>query len=349
MTGSMRFDVLAGDVADVLPTLAGPFDACLCDPPYGLGFMGTAWDHGVPGADAWRLVLSLLRPGAPLLAFGGTRTFHRMAVAIEDAGFSVRDCLCWLHGQGFPKSKASLKPAWEPVIVASVPSGSAQLNVDGCRIGTSKAVPASVSRARGNSLSGAADGTLRRQNGSEGGFNPNLGRWPANVVLDEEAARALDEQTGEQRDGVRVLRHDHVDKSQYGWGSKKAGPDFTYGGNGGASRFFYTAKADTSERRIGGLDNRHPTLKPIDLCAWLAKLILPPPREDGQPRRLIVPFSGAGSEIIGALRAGWDEVVGIEREPEYAELSRARVAADAPLFNHPTAHPHAPAGGEGDV
>ena len=100
-----------------------------------------------------------------------------------------------------------------------------------------------------------------------------------------------------------------------------------------SSRFIYTAKADAAERHIGGLYCRHPTLKPIDLCSHLARLLLPPPRPDGRPRRLLVPFSGAGSEVIGALRAGWDEVVGVELDLENATQSRRRIAGDAPLLN----------------
>lgn len=92
-----------GDCRDVLQ-LIGPCTACVTDPPYGLGFMGQGWDHGVPGEDFWKLIAGALLPGAPCLAFGGTRTYHRLACAIEDAGFELRDCLSWLYGSGFPKS-----------------------------------------------------------------------------------------------------------------------------------------------------------------------------------------------------------------------------------------------------
>ena len=98
------FKIIVGDVEDVLPQLEGPFDAVACDPPYGLEFMGKAWDRGVPGEQIWRLVSDLLRPGAFVAAFGGTRTFHRLACAIEDAGFEIRESLGWLYGSGFPKS-----------------------------------------------------------------------------------------------------------------------------------------------------------------------------------------------------------------------------------------------------
>lgn len=83
---------------------AAGVDAVVTDPPYGLQFCGEAWDKRVPGEAYWREMLRVAKPGAHLLAFGGTRTWHRLAVAIEDAGWEIRDCLVWLHGQGFPKS-----------------------------------------------------------------------------------------------------------------------------------------------------------------------------------------------------------------------------------------------------
>jgi hypothetical protein len=92
------------DCCEVLPSLSS-IHSCVCDPPYGLSFMGREWDHAVPSPDVWRLVLAALRPGAHLLSFAGTRTQHRMASAIEDAGFEVRDMIAWVYGSGFPKSR----------------------------------------------------------------------------------------------------------------------------------------------------------------------------------------------------------------------------------------------------
>ena len=94
-----------GDCLDILPTLpAQSVDTIVTDPPYGLSFMGKDWDHGVPGVAFWREALRVAKPGAMLLAFGGTRTFHRLTCAIEDAGWEVRDVVTWLYGSGFPKS-----------------------------------------------------------------------------------------------------------------------------------------------------------------------------------------------------------------------------------------------------
>jgi DNA modification methylase len=97
--------VLQGDCLEVMPTIPeNSIDAIVCDPPYGLSFMGKDWDHGVPGVHFWVEALRVAKPGSHLLAFGGTRTFHRLAVAIEDAGWEIRDTLGWLYGSGFPKS-----------------------------------------------------------------------------------------------------------------------------------------------------------------------------------------------------------------------------------------------------
>jgi site-specific DNA-methyltransferase (adenine-specific) len=101
----MAFTIHHGDCREVMATLdAASVDAIVCDPPYGLSFMGKGWDHGVPGVEFWTEALRVAKPGAHLLAFGGTRTYHRLACAIEDAGWEIRDCVMWVYGSGFPKS-----------------------------------------------------------------------------------------------------------------------------------------------------------------------------------------------------------------------------------------------------
>ena len=612
----MTFDgahaIAQGDVLAVLRELpSNEFDACLCDPPYGFSFMGKKWDYDVPSVDVWRELLRVLKPGAPVIAFGGTRTFHRVAVGIEDAGFELRDVLSWNYGSGFPKSldvskaldKAAgaerektpttpmhtgsevgaisknrrcavcllphasanpckcprdsgpasaagqqwagygtaLKPAWESAVMARKPMdisgltlvlaqtltevvcqlsllardagclsasslsalqplGSARwgavatCNTPGALLdltatwpsasetpsclntalswlriladvserastfttetassltidlrtlssSTSAITPESIIRAstgqRGitsiaslaesvfaavkarldltritsagvpaTSMAGVEgllpnwepailarkplEGTVaanvdrwgvgglaidacriagadstKRKNTAEMGYHggntadsyetgSDLGRWPANVIMDEEAGAAIDAQTGPMKDGTAVNRNRSGVAPNQVYGKRNAPTvDAGYGGGGGPSRFFYSAKVSTKERewgcdafeikhqgsamvhengmgetRIDGAPakkarNTHPTLKPIALARWLARLIMPPTPN----AKLLVPFSGAGSEMIGALEAGWPMVFGIEGEEAYIEIAHARIDA----------------------
>lgn len=101
----MTARIITGDCLDVMREMEpASIDAVVTDPPYGLNFMARDWDHGVPGERYWIEALRVAKPGAHLLAFGGTRTYHRLTCAIEDAGWEIRDCLGWIYGSGFPKS-----------------------------------------------------------------------------------------------------------------------------------------------------------------------------------------------------------------------------------------------------
>lgn len=122
--------LICGDCLIVMPTLEeNSIDSIVCDPPYGLSFMGKDWDHGVPGIPFWEETLRVAKPGAFLLAFGGTRTFHRLAVAIEDAGWELRDTIMWVYGTGFPKS-LNVGKAIDATIISGKSSYSAMADVE---------------------------------------------------------------------------------------------------------------------------------------------------------------------------------------------------------------------------
>ena len=323
----------------------GPkFHAVLSDPPYGLRFMGKDWDR-VSAKEWGEATMPLLYPGAIVLMFGGTRTWHKLATGMEEAGFEIWDTLMWLHGQGFPKAQAidklmkqggnqwsghktaALKPAWEPVLCFRAPRqgknyaelameyGSGALNVDGGRIGTTE------SFGGGGKVSSGYGRNREYQLGD--GWQPgsSVGRYPANLVLDEESAEMLDEQTGVLCSGQSKPEYrKRAANNVYGRYANDDMPINVIGDKGGASRFFYCAKASRSER---GKENNHPTVKPITLTKWLATLLLPP--DSAEPRRLLVPFAGSGSEMIGAIQAGWDEVVGVEQDSDYSKIARCRL------------------------
>ena len=301
------FDILRGDVLEQLKGFSDNyFDASFADPPYGLSFMGAEWDHGVPSVEVWKELYRVLKPGAFILMFGGTRTYHRQACGIEDAGFELRDTLMWLYGSGFPKSRnfgndekvqpwqghgMALKPAYEPCTLAMKPNdgtfannalvhGVAGLNIEACRIGE---------------------------------------RWPANLILQEETIK---------EEWARYFYASKVSKTEREAGLKRFSKR-QHGQSGGAQQAIKEGKNYHEGQQIGlntvkEVANNHPCLKPIDLCRYLALLLLPPAQE-GKTRKLLVPFSGSGSEMIGALLAGWDHVTGIEIDARYAKIAKARI------------------------
>jgi len=327
----MTARLYCGDALDVLPRLdAGSVDAIVTDPPYGLAFMGKDWDHGIPGAHFWTEILRVAKPGAHLVAFGGTRTHHRLMCAIEDAGWEIRDVLMWLYGSGFPKSHngpwggTALKPAWEPIILARKPlsepnvaanvlkHGTGALNIDGSRIKTNEQLQGSTVR---NDIRGgrfAAGHTPNPGDIADYAQSP-LGRWPANVLLDVEAARLLDEQSGVLTSGKPAGVKTGGQANAYGY--YRGGIPITgFGDSGGASRFFYCAKADREDRD----GSTHPTVKPVDLMKWLLRLVVP-------PRGLVLdPFMGSGTTVYAARELGF-RVIAIDRERAYCDDSVKRL------------------------
>jgi len=364
---------------------ANSVDSIVTDPPYGLSFMGKKWDYDVPSVELWKECLRVLKPGGHLLSFSGSRTYHRMAVNIEDAGFEIRDQIMWLYGSGFPKSlnigKAidkmagveretagekkrfngssqgkvkkmnggsysnnenqkgyismetipatdeakqwdgwgtALKPAHEPIVVARKPLeeknvalnvlkyGTGGINIDDCRVGTEE---------------------IKTQGGDKfpknyGIFNTceesiHQGRFPANIILDEEAGQLLDEQSGVLKSGDLnkniIKAHDGFEGKSFKMQEKTSME--RKGDIGGASRFFYCAKASKSER---GIDNKHPTVKPLKLMTYLIRLVTP---KEGI---VLDPFAGSGTTLVAAKKEGFN-FVGIEMEQEYIEIIQARL------------------------
>jgi site-specific DNA-methyltransferase (adenine-specific) len=266
-----------------------------------------------------RAAYAVLKPGGYLLAFGATRTSHRMACAIEDAGFVIQDTIAWIYGQGFPKGRTQLKPAHEPIIVAYRPGGRRALSIDECKIGISKRVPGSLSKTPNNIYGSGLGGY--RQNGTESGHNPNLGRWPANLAHDgsDEVMQAF--AAFGQKSSGRLEPHHAPERKKSGpiygnfAGLKSAPPPFG-GDTGTPARFFYCAKASKADRA----GSRHPTVKPQALMRWLVALVTPP------GGMVLDPFAGSGSTGQAALAIGRKPIL-IEREAEYFADIRRRIEA----------------------
>jgi site-specific DNA-methyltransferase (adenine-specific) len=345
-------------------------DSVVTDPPYFLSFMGKDWDkldgNIAANVEFWKEILRVLKPGGHLLAFGHSRTHHRLYIAIEDAGFEIRDTIMWLYGSGFPKSSnlgdgwgTALKPAYEPICLARKPFkgttknnhkkfGTGGLNIDVSRVGT-EAVPINK---------------LASWSGFGQEIRPNYqqeinssGRWPANVILDEEAGEELDEQSGISKSSKRTSKYNKatVDRAGYTPVASDYRDDNTYGDSGGASRFFYCPKVSKKERNAGceeleakswfhpgiggsvaedGIHNKngqgtvrgssknnHPTVKPKALMSYLIKLITP------AGGKVLDPFMGSGSTGVAAKEGGFS-FIGIEREKDYYEIAKARIGAE---------------------
>ena len=250
--------LLHGDCLDELKRMKdNSVDSVVTDPPYGISFMGKKWDYDVPSVDVWKECLRVLKPGGHLLSFSGSRTYHRMAVRIEDAGFEIRDQIMWIYGSGFPKGKTQLKPAHEPIVMARKPGPLQPLNIDECRIEYKNDKPNSIKteRERDNQSGWASQGTLVDRTED---WEPNsTGRWPANIILDEDAGQVLDEQSGitqynkSRKEGNYKGGHrkDYVGTDDNPIVNKVDGKFFS--DKGGASRFFYCPKASKKDRNEG--------------------------------------------------------------------------------------------------
>jgi site-specific DNA-methyltransferase (adenine-specific) len=366
-----------GDCLEVLRTLPDcSVDAVVTDPPYGLSFMGKKWDYDVPGVAVWAECLRVLKPGGHLLAFAGTRTQHRMAVRIEDAGFEIRDMIAWVYGSGFPKSldvskaidKAAgaerevvgqrvygdghvqksnklappigtfqrtqderletapatpaaqqwagwgtaLKPALEPITVARKPlagtvaanvleHGTGALNVDGCRVGAEQLPAMTAGQAKIGTFERGVMVAPER-----------TGRWPANLIHDgsDEVVGLFPETTsgGGENAGANMR------KGLRGNDAPHRTLNTVAPSSGSAARFFYTAKATRAERQ--GVT--HPTVKPLDLMAYLCRLVTPP------GGIVLDPFMGSGTTIKAAIGEGF-HAIGIERDPAYFAMAEHRM------------------------
>lgn len=329
-----------GDCLSVLRSLdAQSIDAVVTDPPYGIAFMGKAWDISVPGVDVWSECLRVLKPGGHLLAFAGTRTQHRMATRIEDAGFEIRDLVAWVYGSGFPKSHnlrdewsgwgTALKPAMEPITVARKPLagtvaenvttyGTGALNVDGCRVEMSNEDRSTIESATwvGRNYNKlcygdyASDGTDKRMTVHPGG------RWPANLIhdgSDEVVALFPDGEFGDSGSAARFFYCSKTAKEERNRGCSSLPVRQTIGGGG-----VEHPKADAYGSEKAPARNHHPTVKPVDLMRYLCRLVTP-------PRGVVLdPFAGSGSTGVAAIAEGF-RFVGVELSPEYFEIATARI------------------------
>jgi site-specific DNA-methyltransferase (adenine-specific) len=301
----MNYQIINGNNINVLKTFPdNHFDSIVTDPPYGIDFLGKAWDANTGALETYQECLRVLKPGGHILAFSAARTYHHLAITLEQAGFEIRDQIMWIYSSGFPKSQdvgksiqrsnktednawlgwgTALKPAHEPIALARKPIktsiknnvlnyGTGALNIDACRI-----------------------------------ERDNETKFPANVI-------------GEilQDDYQKYFYCPKVSRKE-----RHAGFDLTKiptNPDGMMSRDENGQLVNNYTAKKANAGNNHPTVKPIELMKYLIKLITPP---NGQ---VLDPFNGSGSTGCAAVELG-HEYVGIELDPNYVEIAKKRIEA----------------------
>jgi site-specific DNA-methyltransferase (adenine-specific) len=335
-----RFNLFEGNCLEVMKTMeTDSIDSIVTDPPYELGFMGKSWDSsGIAfNVEVWQEALRVLKPGGHLIAFSGSRTYHRMAVAIEDAGFEIRDQIMWVYGSGFPKSHnlkddwqgwgTALKPAHEPMVLARKPLvgtvannvltyGVGGLNIDGSRVGRAEGDDSSA----GNRT--ATFGTQHTESGGDGsgGWEQNAaGRFPANFIHD--GSDEVNELLGEFARFFYCAKASKKDRNEGLDGFEEI--QIT-GGGGLTANLREDGSLETASAggKYGSIKakkaNHHPTVKPTSLMQYLVRLVTPP---NGI---VLDPFLGSGSTGKAAMYEGFN-FVGIELTPEYLPIAKARI------------------------
>ena len=313
--------IYTGDAQVVLKDFAtNSIDAIVTDPPYGISFIGLDWDRDVPGTGIWMEALRVLKPGGHLLAFAGSRTYHRMAGNIEKAGFEIRDQVMWIYASGFPRSHnielamrkkygadmskkwkgwgTTLKPAHEPIVIARKPFvgpvvdnvlafGTGGINIERCRVVAQGDTNESQSRRNVVPFK-----------------NCSKGRFPANVIhsgISEHWASyfyCAKPSTQERDFGLEAFKLRSAQERTRNKGKSKT----PHRGATGAARNF------------------HPTVKPIALMEHLIRLVTP------TGGTVLDPFAGSGTTLIAAQNLG-HPYIGVEQDEKYVEIAEARLAA----------------------
>ena len=359
------FNLYQGDCLQVLKELSdNSIDSIVTDPPYGLKFMGKKWDCEVPSIEIWQECIRVLKPGGHLLAFAGTRTQHRMACNIEDAGFEIRDMIAWIYGSGFPKSHnldgewqgwgTALKPALEPITFARKPLigtvaqnvelyGTGAINIDECRVQTAD----EIASTKNNNIKGNAYNSVKAGIRDTVYVQNHLGRFPANLIHDgsEEVLANFPITASGSNNKIKASSKDQKGNtsSAFGAESRPYGTEtISYGDKGSAARFFYCAKANRTDRNEGTESSNTPmlqmnsTMRDCENVDWSKRNgnfhpTVKPTELMRYLCRLVTPKHGVVLDpFMGSGSTGKAAIlegfsfVGIEREAEYFGIAQAR-------------------------
>jgi len=310
-----------------------------------VGFMGKEWDGGDVAfrSDTWKLAYNLLKPGGHLLAFSASRNYHRMAVAIEDAGFEIRDQIMWIYGSGFPKSLNIGKGVDKKlgnereVIGKGKPMSSLGVMHDDNWQSDSE-----YNQTKGNSewegwgtaLKPAHEPIVMARKPLEGTNIDNVLKYGTGGI-NIDGCRIQGDDTGSERKITnRKSRNENGVWTDENSGMKADGAKFADADPKGRypanvmhdglqeewARYFYCPKVSKSERNNSTIKNTHPTVKPIKLMRYLCRLVTP------KGGVVLDPFMGSGSTGIATKQENF-QFIGIEKEKEYYDIACKRIEA----------------------
>ena len=327
----MKYSVINGNNIEVLKTFPdNHFDSIVTDPPYGIDFLGKDWDANTGALETYQECLRVLKPGGYLLAFSAARTYHHLAVTVEQAGFDIRDQIMWIYSSGFPKSQdigknnqlpewrgwgTCLKPAHEPIVMARKPTplsfaqnvqqwGTGAINIDASRI----AIEGEDTPNGGSNGWDRVEFGQAEPNKSDGQrYVPNeAGRFPCNVLGEIEEPYQKYFYCPKVSRRERHIGHE-TPPPMFGDVQGAYGPD----GN---------RMAVGLDARTGNVGNNHPTVKPIELMKYLVRLVTP------AGGHVLDPFNGSGSTGCAAVELDY-EYTGIELDAHYVDIARRRIEA----------------------
>lgn len=318
----MTFKIIQGDNRVALKTLVdNSIDAIVTDPPYGIDFLGKAWDANTGALETYQECLRVLKPGGHILAFSAARTYHHLAVTLEQAGFEIRDQIMWIYSSGFPKAQkvegfegwknGALKPAHEPIALARKPTklsieknmhlhGVGALNIDATRI------PSETLTYPANGMNRLEFNQATPKKWTGETKTNDQGRFPSNVI-----GEILQEDYQKYFYCPKVSRKErHI-----GFDTRQIPTNPNGMWDNGVQ--FQNQQAFSGNTEKG---NNHPTVKPVELMKYLIKLITPP------GGTVLDPFNGSGTTGMAAVELGYD-YVGIELDPAYVKIAETRIAA----------------------
>jgi site-specific DNA-methyltransferase (adenine-specific) len=337
----MKYQIINGNNIDVLKTFPdNHFDSIVTDPPYGIDFLGKAWDANTGALETYQQCLRVLKPGGHILAFSAARTYHHLAITLEQAGFEIRDQIMWIYSSGFPKSQdvgksidRSVKKGTFIKTGKTKVSGGPKETPNGPLPRSEETIyipeteDAKTWAGWGTALKPAHEPIALARKPIKLSIKDNVLKHGVGA-LNIDACRVESETLTYPANGMNRITFNQTEPNKWE-GDSVTNDQGRFPSNvigeiaEPYQKYFYCPKVSLKERHIGfnqqqEIGNNHPTVKPIELMKYLIKLVTPP------GGRVLDPFNGSGSTGCAAVQLSY-EYVGIELDAVYVEISNKRI------------------------